>query len=106
MLLAGGADEHAARQRFLLLLVSVGLVVVSFIEPTNSIMGSIGSSLLGLVFYGAGWTREQQQHETSYREKHKPLSARVKLMSGVALLVLWVLPLLWLAAAPDSKYYQ
>jgi hypothetical protein len=87
---AGGAKP---RQRFLLFMTAIAMVVVSLLEPTNSVMGTIGGSFFGWAYYGLGWSRVVSKMD---KGTVKP-KGMTRLLSGLALLKLWVVPLLFVA---------
>ena len=87
---AGGAKP---RQRFLLFMTAIAIVILAFLEPTNSVVGAIGGSFFGWTFYGLGWSRVVSKMD---KGAVKP-KGMLRLLSGLALLKLWVVPLLFVA---------
>lgn len=90
MCAAGGAKPQ---QRFLLFMAAIGMVVLSLLEPNNSVVGTIGASFFGWSFYGLGWSRVVSKQD---KGTVKP-KGMIRLLSGLALLKLWVLPMLFVA---------
>lgn len=87
---AGGAKP---RQRFILFLLAIAMIILALFAPTNSVMGTIGSSFFGWCFFGLGWQRVVSKFDKGVA-KPKGL---VRLLSGLALLMLWILPVLFTA---------
>jgi hypothetical protein len=87
VLCAAGAAKPTFR--FVLLVISIALFFVSSIGATSSAMGAIGSSAFGWGYYGMG------------RDMMAALSPSrlIRRLSGIILVSLWMVPLLWIAFA-------
>lgn len=101
MCAAGGAKPQ---QRFLLFMMAIGMVILSLLEPNNSVIGAVGGSFFGWSYYGLGWSRVVSRQD---KDTVKP-KGFVRLLSGLALLKLWVIPMLFVAfkdPAAQIDYY-
>lgn len=87
VLCAAGAAKPTFR--FVLLVISIALFFVSSIGATSSAMGAIGSSAFGWGYYGMG--RDMMAA--------LPPSRLIRRLSGIILVSLWMVPLLWIAFA-------
>jgi hypothetical protein len=92
---AGGAKP---RQRFVLFMLAIAMILLSLVEPTNSVMGTIGSSFFGWSFFGLGWSRVVSKFD---KDTVKPKGA-ARLLSFMALVKLWVIPLMFVAFRDPS----
>lgn len=89
------------RTRIMLLVASSVISVIALLEPHNSYLGTIGATLFGLAFYGAGWSRVVSKRD---RDTRAALTGLARFACGVIVLSLWVVPLLWIAfCRPISK---
>jgi hypothetical protein len=97
---AGGARP---KQRFMLFITAIVIIILSLVEPTNSVVGTIGGSFFGWTFYGLGWSSVVSKMD---KGTVKP-KGMLRLLSGLALLKLWVVPVLFVAfRAPQSTLSQ
>ena len=87
VLCAAGAAKPTSR--FVLLVISTALFFVSSIGGTSSAMGAIGSSAFGWGYYGMG--RDAMSA--------LPPSRLIRRLSGIILVCLWMVPLLWISVA-------
>jgi hypothetical protein len=93
VLCAAGAARPTSR--FVLFVTSIALFVVSSIGGTNSAMGAMGSSAFGWGYYGMGHILVFSQDAVDAL----PPSRSIRMLSGIMLISLWMIPLLWIALA-------
>ena len=92
VLCAAGAAKP--RQRFLLLVISISLFLISLVDTrTNSFMGTLGSSAFGCAYYGVGYILVFSRDVVTA----VPPTKSVRQLSGVVILSLWLIPVLWIA---------
>jgi hypothetical protein len=93
----GGAKP---KQRFILFMTAICIIMLSLVEPNNSVMGPVGSSMFGWSFYGLGWSRVVSKMD---KGAVKP-KGFLQIFSGCILLKVWIIPLLFLAFwSPQSE---
>lgn len=86
-----GTRAANARQRFLLLVITTSLTVTALTDTlTNSIMGLMGSSAFGIAYYGL-------EHSSTVSP-----GSSIRMLSGVMIITLWVVPLLWIAFVSEQ----
>jgi hypothetical protein len=93
VLCAAGAAKPTPR--FVLFVISISLFVVSSIGATNSAMGALGSSAFGWGYYGMGHILVFSRD----RVDALPPSRSIRMLSGVILISLWMVPLMWIVFA-------